>query len=259
MKTNCLTTSIILLVTLMIAACGGNGSSNGKSVDIPPYAVNKGAYFADQQTKTAQALWGIVEVNHGYKNFGTYKGGSQLNGRAVEADGLYFVMLQLSTAISLNTYLFERQFEYTLHLLLHEKNAENPHNLNMSAMSSYGAGTYIPVESAYSDTYYFYKNDALEEAKTWIETLEKQPNQPSKYNAKEEEGGVKTYKATIGKAVEFFGVKDLKKDRFLALYLDCGAVVEYRAGTFRTPGEVIGKTIDCVTDNSNKVLIYELN
>ena len=237
----------------MLTSCGGSG---GKSVDIPPYAAGGGAYFADRQTKTARALCGKVDVNHGYKRFGTYKGGWLLTGNALEADGVYFVMLQLNTSIPVNTYLFERQHEYSVHFLLHEKNAENPHNSNMSAMAF--GNPYTSIESAYCDSYYFFRDEAFIEAKYWLDTLGKQPNQPSKYNPKDEEGGKKTYKATIGKAVEYFGVNELESDRFLALYLDCGAVVELRSKNRMTPKEVIEKTIDCVTDKNNKVLVYEL-
>ena len=255
MKKTCLTTSVILLVTLMIVSCGGSG---GKSVDIPLYAIGEASYFANQQTKTAKAVRGMVEVNHGYKRFGTYSGGRLLTGNALEADGVYFVMLQNNTDLPVNKYLFEHQFDYTVHYLLHEKNdKDNPHNLILSAMAF--DNPYTPIESAYTDSYYFHRNDAMEEAKSWFETLDKQPNQPSKYNPKDEEGGAKTYKATIGKAVEFFGIKDLKSDWFLALYLDCGAVVEFRSKNRLTTKEVIGKTIDCVTDANNTVIEYELN
>jgi hypothetical protein len=129
----------------------------------------------------------------------------------------------------------------------------------MATEASMLGRSFTPLENAYCDSYYFFKDEELAEAKLWMESLDKQSNQKSKYNAKEE-GGVKTYKAVIGKVVTYRGQDELKSDSFRSVYLDCGAIVEIRyKGTDLNPANLTGKTIDCVTDANNKVIVFELN
>ena len=243
----------IVCATALMSSCGGDGG--GKSVDVPGYAIGAEPYFKNRETKTSHAMCGKDFINLGYKKFGSYRS-SLLTGTMVETDeGDVFVMLQDGGNYSLGAYLFERSFEYSVQLLWHEYAEENPINSTLAASDLRGRG-FVPVENNYCDAYYFFNDEEFAEAKTWLETLEKQPNQPSKYDA-QEAGGVKTYKAKIGKAVAYFGVDDLKGDRFLSLYLDCGAVVELRSKRYLTTKEVTGRTIDCVTDADNKVVEYE--
>lgn len=244
----------IVYATALMSSCGGNGG--GKSVDVPGYATGAEPYFKNRETKTSHAMCGKDFINLGHRKFGSYRS-SLLTGTMVETDeGDTFVMLKDGGNYSLGEYLFEQSFEYSVQLLWHEYAEENPINSTLAANDLRGRG-FVPVENNYCDAYYFFSDQDFAEAKTWLETLDKQPNQPSKYDAKEA-GGVKTYKAKIGKAVAYFGVDDLKGDRFLSLYLDCGAVVELRSKRYLTTKEVTGRTIDCVTDADNKVIEYEL-
>lgn len=246
----------ILSMTMM--SCGDSGGSgSGKSVDIPAYALGTEPYFKSRETKTSHAFRGKDFVNNGNKKFGSYRS-AQLTGTLVETDeGDLFVMLQDGGSLSLGKYLFEQSFDYSVQLLWHEYTEDNPINATLAASDLRERG-FIPIENNYCDSYYFFKDEQFAEAKTWLEALEKQPNQQSEYDPKAV-GGAKTYKAKIGKAVEYFGVDDLKSDRFLSLYLDCGAVVELRSKKYLTTQEVVGKTIDCVTDAQNKIIEYKFN
>jgi len=247
---------ILFIISIFLSACGGNSSSGGKSTDIPLYAIDKGAYLANRETKTSHAWWGKADINNGYKKFGRYTDSGLLAGTLIEMNEETFLMLKSRADIS-HKYLFEEQDSYSIQLLWHDSNPENIHNANMNTEFGLLGKSFTPIEYAYCDTYYFYKDDELAEAKTWIENLQKQPNQESKYKAKDE-GGVKTYKAAIGKAVLYFGLDELKRDRFLSLYLDCGAVVQLHDKNLK--GEnLTGKIIDCVTDENNKVIVYEIN
>lgn len=242
----------IVCASAFVSSCGG-GSDKG--VDVPGYATGAETYFKGRETKTSHALCGKDFINLGYKKFGSYRSG-MLTGTLVETDeGDSFVMLQDGGNISLGNYLFEQSMDYSVQLLWHEYAEENPINATLAASDLRGRG-FVPVENNYCDAYYFFNDGRFAEAAAWLETLEKQPNQPSEFDA-EAVGGVKTYKAKIGKVVEYFGVNDLKSDRFLSLYLDCGAVVELRSNRYLTTKEVIGKTIDCVTDADNKVLEHK--
>lgn len=244
---------LFVCASALLASCGAEGG--GKGVDVPGYATGAELYFKGRETKTSHALCGKDFINLGYKKFGSYRS-SLLTGTMVETDeGDSFVMLQDGGSYSLGKYLFEQSMEYSVQLLWHEYAEENPINATLAANDLRGRG-FVPVENNYCDAYYFFNDGDFAEAAAWLETLDKQPNQPSEFDA-EAVGGVKTYKAKIGKAVVYFGVNDLKSDRFLSLYLDCGAVVELRAKQFLTPKEVIGKTIDCVTDADNKVLEHK--
>jgi len=247
---------LALTVSVILGSCNSSGSS--KSVDIPLYATGTESYFKNRETKTSHAFCGKDFINNGHKKFGSYKGGRLLTGTLVETDeGDLFVMLQEGGNLSLGKYLFEQSFDYSVQLLWHDYTEDNPINSTLATNDHRGTG-FVPVENNYCDSYYFFKDEQFAEAKAWLETLEKQPNQQSGYDPRKE-GGIKTYKAKIGKAVEYFGVDDLNTDRFLSLYLDCGAVVELRAKKYYTTKEVIGKTIDCVTDTDNKVIVYEFN
>ena len=248
-----------LTASLILSSCTNSSGSSSKSVDIPPYALGEGSYFANRTTKTTHAWYGKADINEGTKKFGRYTDGGLLSGMLIEMEEEQFVMLQTKSNLSLTKYLFEDQNEYSVHLIWHDFNSENPHNANMTTESSLSGRSFIPLENAYCDSYYFFKDEELAEAKSWIESLDKQANQQSKYNAKEE-GGVKTYKAGIGKVVTYIGQNELKPENFRSIYLDCGAVVEIRfRGTDLNPAKLIGKTIDCVTDADNKVIVYELN
>jgi hypothetical protein len=255
--------AVILLAatTIFTVSCGGRGGSGGRYVDIPAYATGEGAYFAGRETETAHAVCGKGGINYGHKKFGNYDG-SMISGTLIEMegseDGVQFVVLQSGNGPSLTSYMFRESHIYSVQLLWHEfEGEENPINAAMAA-DLRGRG-YTPLENNYCTSYYFYRDEALADAASWLSTLEKQPNQKSKYDAKVE-GGVKTYHAAIGRAVEYFGENELKADRFLSLYLDCGAVVEFRAkGARLEDDQMAGKTIDCVTDANNRVIIYELN
>lgn len=243
----------IACATALMSSCSVEGG--GKGVDVPGYATGAEAYFKDRETKASHALCGKDFINLGYKKFGSYRS-ALLTGTMVETDeGDSFVMLQDGGNYSLGNYLFEQSMDYSVQLLWHEYAEENPINAKLAASDLRGRG-FVPVETNYCDAYYFFNDGDFAEAKTWLETLEKQPNQLSEFDA-EAVGGVKTYKAKIGKVVVYFGVNDLKSDRFLSLYLDCGAVVELRSKKYLTTNEVIGKTIDCVTDADNKVLEHK--
>ncbi|MCC8146471.1 MAG: hypothetical protein LIO93_08560 [Bacteroidales bacterium] len=252
--------SIILIAMLAITAsvtltsCNSSGS-NRKSVDIPSYALGEEAYFANRVTKTSHAWCGKAGSNLGTKKFGSYKS-ALLSGVLIEMEGTAVLMLQDGGSLSLTKYLFTEDYNYSVQLLWHEYTEDNPINSTLAANDLRGRG-YTPIENNYCDSYYFYRDEQFDEARLWLETLDKQPNQNSQYDA-EAEGGVKTYKAVVGKTVEYFGVDDLKSDRFLSLYLDCGAVVELRSKNYLTSKEVTHKTIDCVTDADNKVIKYEL-
>ncbi|MDR3119035.1 MAG: hypothetical protein LBU44_06405 [Mediterranea sp.] len=253
---NCLTI-MLLMALVLISSCGGSGGTGSKSVDIPGYATLAESYFANRETKTSHAWYGKADSNLGSKKFGSYHSG-MLTGILVEMEGESFVMLQDGGNLSLTKYLFEQDYDYSVQLLWHEHTEDNPINSTLAANDLRGRG-FVPLENNYCDSYYFFRDEQFEEAKRWLEALEKQPNQNSQYDAKAE-GGVKTYKAKIGKVVEYFGVDDLKSDCFLSLYLDCGAVVELRPkGLFLTAKETESRIIDCVTDTANKVIVYELN
>ena len=243
-----------------MASCGGNGGSGGgKSVDIPGYATLAEPYFKNRETKTSHAWWGKADSNLGSKKFGRYTDSGQLSGMLIELGENQVVMLQTKSNLSLTKYLFEEDYVYSVQLIWHDANAENPHNTNMATEASMLDRSFTSLENAYCDSYYFYKDEEMDEARAWLESLEKQPNQKSKYDAKEE-GGVKTYKAVIGKVVTYLGQDELKPDSFRSVYLDCGAVVGIHfKGTDLNPSTLIGKTIDCVTDADNKVIKYELN
>ncbi|WP_390553583.1 hypothetical protein [Alistipes indistinctus] len=243
---------------MTIISCGGSGGSGkGKSVDVPGYAIGTESYFKNRETKGSHAFCGKDFVNNGHKKFGSYRS-AQLTGTLVETDeGDLFVMLQDGGSLSLGKYLFEQSYDYSVQLLWHEYTKDNPINATLAASDLRERG-FVLIENNYCDSYYIFKDEQFAEAKAWMETLEKQPNQQSEYDPKAV-GGVKTYKAKIGKAVEYFGVDDLKTDRFLSLYLDCGAVVELRSKKFYASQEVVGKSIDCVTDAQNKVIEYKLN
>ncbi len=256
-----LTTILAAVAAIALASCGGGGKTGGgKSVDIPTWATGEKTYFADRETKTAHAIWGKAGNNMGHKKLGAYKNG-MISGTLVEMeeDGSVFVVLQGGNGPSLTKYMFEEAHIYSAEMLWHEfEGDENPINAEMAAESSLRGRSYTTLDKNYSTSYYFYKDEARADAIEWLSTLQKQPNQQSKYDA-EAEGGVKTYKAAVGKAVEYVGMNELKADRFLALYLDCGAVVELRPkGLFLSSGEAVGRTIDCVVDADNKVIVYEL-
>lgn len=260
----CMRKKIIIIVMLAMTAsviftsCNSSGSSS-KSADIPSYALGEGAYFANRETKTSHAWYGKADINDGTKKFGRYTDGGLLSGMLIEMNEEQFVMLQTKSNLSLTKYLFEAQDEYSVHLIWYDFNSENPHNVAMQTESSMLGRDFIPLENAYCDSYYFVKDEELAEARTWMEGLNKQSNQKSKFNAKDE-GGVKTYKAGVGKVVTYIGQDELKPDSFRSLYLDCGAVVNIAfKGTDLNPAKLIGKTIDCVTDTENKVIVYELN
>ncbi len=236
-------------------SCGNSVAGKGKSPDIPGYATGAEPYFKGRETKTSHAICGKDFINRGHKKFGSYRS-SMLTGTMVETDeGDNFVMLQDGGNYSLGKYLFERSCDYSVQLLWHEYEEENPINSTLAACDLRGWG-FVPVENNYCDAYYFFNDGEFAEAAAWLETLEKQPNRPSKFDA-EKSGGAKTYKAKIGKAVEYFGADDLKSDRFLSLYLDCGAVVELRSKNYLSADEASGRTIDCVTDADNKIIRYE--
>lgn len=254
MKTKKITHAIYLaIIILILSACGVNNSSNSKG--IPGYATGETAYLANRETKTSHAWCGKADINGGYKKFGRYTDSGLLAGTLIEMDDYTFLILKSRADIS-HKYLFEEQDEYSMELLWHDPNPENIHNTNMSTESSMLGKSFQPIECGYCDTYYFFKDSELAEAKSWIENLNKKPNQESHYNAKDE-GGVKTYKATIGKVVTYFGLDELKRDRFLSIYLDCRAVVQLHDKDLKGD-KLIGKTLDCVTDSNNKVVVYKL-
>lgn len=251
-------TGALLAAMIVLASCGGNSSSGGKSTDIPGYATLAEPYFKNRETKGSHAWCGTADSNLGSKKFGRYTDSGLLSGMLIEVEGNTFVMLQTKSNLSLTKYLFEEGHLYSVQLLWHDFDAENPHNSNMATEASMLGKSFTPLENAYCDSYYFFKDEELSEARTWIEGLDKQPNQKSKYDAKAE-GGVKTYKAVIGKVVTYTGQDELKPDNFRSVYLDCGAVVEIHfKGIDLNPSTLIGKTIDCVTDANNKVIKYEL-
>lgn len=243
------------IIAVLLSACGGNNSGGGSSKDVPLYATGEGVYLINRETKTSHAWCGKADINDGFRKFGRYTDSGLLAGTLIEMEQEQFLMLKSRADIS-HKYLFEEQDEYSVQLLWHEANPENIHNINMSTESGMLGKGFKPIESAYCDTYYFFKDQEFAEAKSWIESLNKQPNQESQYKAKDE-GGAKTYKAVIGKTVTYFGLDELKRDRFLSLYLDCGAVVQLHDKDLKGD-KLIGKTIDCVTDADNKVIKYEL-
>lgn len=144
---------------------------------------------------------------------------------------------------------------HILHLLWNEENPDNKYNLSLAGGSTIRNTPYNKLEGNYSDSYYFSKRKDMAEAVDYLKNLEKQPNQQSQYSAKEQ-GGTKTYKAKIGKVVKYFGNNNLEFDQFMSLYLDCGAVVELHYKGMS--GNMADKTIDCVTDDNNKVIIHEI-
>ncbi|NDV58883.1 hypothetical protein [Bacteroides sp. 519] len=250
--------NVMFALTTCVFFIGCNNSGSSKSVDIPSYAFGKESYFANHATKSSHAWYGKADINDGTKKFGRYTDGGLLSGMLIEMNEEQFVMLQTKSNLSLTKYLFEDQDEYSVHLIWHDFNTNNPHNAAMQSESAMLGRNFTPLENAYCDSYYFVKDNELAEAKSWIENLNKQPNQQSKYNAKEE-GGVKTYKAVIGKVVTYIGQNELKPENFRSVYLDCGAVVNIPfKGTDLNPAKLIDKTIDCVVDAENKVIKYEL-
>lgn len=237
------------IVVLLFCAC----ATGSKTQDIPDYAWGKESYFAPYAEKGTHIFRGYAEGRMATWDYGMLDTGHHLGGIFITADGA--TMNLLYTGYSLNEYVIEDDYAHTLHMLWRDESPENPYNLSMESTKSMRGMKYNPVEGNYCDSYYFSNNAEQQAAVAYLETLEKQPSQPSQYDAKEQ-GGTKTYKALIGKTVRYRGFREARRDDFLALYLDCGAVVEFPYKGFSP--KIEGQTIDCVTDDNNRILIHEL-
>jgi hypothetical protein len=112
---------LAIVTSTILISCNYSGGSS-KSVDIPPYAIGEGAYFADRETKTAHVWYGKADINYGTKKFGRYTDGGLLSGMHIEMNGEQFVMLQTKSNLSLTKYLFEDQDEYSVQLIWYEFN-----------------------------------------------------------------------------------------------------------------------------------------
>jgi len=242
-----------IFLACFLISCGGKKST--KSVDIPPYTVGNGSYFDNKTDKNSFALYGKADGNFGRKKFGSYTNGSQLSGLNLHFGDDTFIMLKSGVGSILD---YTNDVEYSMHVLVTKFNEDNPYNsglisehilLNRPAPSM--------IEINYSDSYYFYKDEDFMDAKQYIETLEKKENQSSKFVIDKDSNKTKTYKAKIEKVVEYFGIKNLKSDKFFSLYLDCGAVVQLNNRNL-WKSQLIGKTIDCITSDDNVIIEYEL-
>lgn len=238
-------------VVIALASCNG-GSGSSKSKDIPDYALGETSYFASREGKGAHAFMGFAEGRLGYYKFGMLGNGYHLSGMLVILNGENVTLLNSDE--SFGECVIEEDSLHIMHALWYDEKQDNPHNSSLEMGSSIRGRAHNKVEGNYSDSYIFAKRKDVAEAVEYLKTLDKQPNQPSQYNPAEH-GGTKTYKAKIGKQVTYEGNDSLKVRKFRSLYLDCGAVVEYDDKRFKS--NFVGRTIDCVTDDNNKVIVCE--
>lgn len=237
----------VLIFLLLFSACGS------KSKDIPDYAWGKESYFAPYAEKGAHVFIGYADGRVDSGQLGMLDTGHHL-----ASDDILVgenTIKVLSTGYSLSKYFIEEDYAHTLHMLWRDADPQNSYNLSLESTKTMRGFSYLPVDGNYCDHYYFSDNKEQAAAVAYLEALEIQPNQASQYVAKEH-GGTKTYKATIGKSVRYRGFNKAKRDDFLALYLDCGAVVEFPYEG-RSP-KIEGRIIDCVTDKNNRIMIHEL-
>lgn len=244
----------LLVMAILFAGCGGaNGGSSSSTKDVPDYALGKTSYFASREGKGAHAFLGFADGRLGYDEYGMLDNGRNMAGMLVILNGKNVNLLYTSTN-SFREYVIEDDSLHIMHVLWNDENPENPYNISLQGGTAMRGFSHKKVEGNYSDSYLFAKRKDVAEAVEYLNNLEKQPNQPSQFNPTEH-GGIKTYKAKVGKQVDYFGNDSLDVKRFKSLYLDCGAVVEHKPQNIYS--NFVGQTIDCVTDDNNKVIVYE--
>lgn len=227
-----------LLLGLIFAGCGRQ-NSGGKSVDIPPYAIDNGGYFDDKVGKDEISLHGKATSCTDFQKYTTMAGQRETMPYSylVTMDGHTFRFIYGGSDAS----KLQKPEIYSVHLIVGKAAEGNP---------------YVATGESFCHTYYIYQDEQFEKARQYMEALAKTDNLPSSFKVGDYENGKKTYNAKIGATVQYTGSRDVSNTGFFALYLDCGAVVRLLK---KRGDDLSGKTIDCVVDSENTIIDYKID